>query len=746
MDLASQFDKLFRGRRNACGQYNTGDGAADARGKVKGSAVTLKDVAEESWPQRWADHLAGRQPYLGVFPMNEDGCCYWGCIDVDTKFKVSPVYLARIVAKRKMPLLVTLSKSREASHIFLFSDTPVPALRLRQVLENYRADLELPDDVEIFPKIEADSDTKFPGGWVNMPYFGASCQSIINGDQDVSPEDFLGRALAIRSLMDFDEAEDPGPEKMQAPSPEKARPRKAYENGPGEGNRRNFFNSELARYLESVPVVSEEIALNYCAMIRDTMLDPRPTEKEWHTEYRPAKISARLVAKELKRREDGRGPKAKKKSREECIIEAKAEIQENFILARDAIDRIYYYNAELGRYEFDEHLQFSLILDRILTANDFAIGKYDREKMLLGLAQRARPFWTEPPLDRINLKNGILVVATEALEPHTPDFLFANQFDFAWDATATCPETDAFLNDILPEDEVVVFYEWMGYLLIPDKSQQKALLCHGAGANGKSQMLKLMTGILGRRNYSAVPLAKLEANTFAASGLVGKLANFEFDMSDTRMAGSAFFKSLVGDDDAMNIEKKHQDAKDVELYARLVMSCNRFPRSTDNSIGFWRKWMGMTFDKRDFENNAEDRARRRDSDELVASMLKEAPGILVKSIRAYKEMRARNRFTESDRMKETMVKFKQLTDNVAVWLTDNTTLDEKRFVQQKQLHGAYSQYCTDKGFSHIDAQEFSKKVLEFSNGAVTSEMRHSGRFFVGIGMNTETGDPDHNHF
>ena len=45
-------------------------------------------------------------------------------------------------------------------------------------------------------------------------------------------------------------------------------------------------------------------------------------------------------------------------------------------------------------------------------------------------------------------------------------------------------------------------------------------------------MLQFM---LGERNYFTIPLHKLESNTFAAYGLLNKLANFEADVFDSSL-------------------------------------------------------------------------------------------------------------------------------------------------------------------------------------------------------------------
>ena len=178
--LASRFDKLFRGRRNAYGTYDLSNATIDSDGKVKGEGLTAKlhSVDDVFWLRLWTNHLSGIQPGLGVFPVAEDGTCMWGCIDVDSKaanaLRIFPESLARKVGELDFPLIVCKSKSKNAAHLYLFAKTPVRPMAVRVILEGYRAPLGLPESVEVFPKVSADTDTEFPGGWVNMPYFGAT--------------------------------------------------------------------------------------------------------------------------------------------------------------------------------------------------------------------------------------------------------------------------------------------------------------------------------------------------------------------------------------------------------------------------------------------------------------------------------------------------------------------------------------------------------------------------------------------
>jgi hypothetical protein len=182
--FASQFDIHFRGRRNAHGTYDLSHSTIDSDGKVKGKALMLKlpSADDASWLKLWSDHLYGVGPGLGVFPVAEDGTCCWGCIDVDSKtanaIGTSPQSLARKGGELGLPLIVCQSKSKNAAHLYMFAKTPVQPTAMRAILEGYRNQLGLPESVEVFPKVSPDTATEFPGGWVNMPYFGATRSTL----------------------------------------------------------------------------------------------------------------------------------------------------------------------------------------------------------------------------------------------------------------------------------------------------------------------------------------------------------------------------------------------------------------------------------------------------------------------------------------------------------------------------------------------------------------------------------------
>ena len=74
-----KFKEIFEGNNSAYGQLIL-SGATNDKGKADGKAFIKRQPVTDNL---WEDHLAGKDPALGVIPINEDNMCRWGCIDVD---------------------------------------------------------------------------------------------------------------------------------------------------------------------------------------------------------------------------------------------------------------------------------------------------------------------------------------------------------------------------------------------------------------------------------------------------------------------------------------------------------------------------------------------------------------------------------------------------------------------------------------------------------------------------------------
>jgi putative DNA primase/helicase len=127
-------------------------------------------------------HLAGTCGLL-IVPVNTDGTCRFGKIDVD-EYSIEGADLARRVKAKGLPLIVERSKSG-GWHLAWYLRDLRPAAEVRAQLEAWAAELSIKiPPSEIFPKQDRLSDDDDKGSGINLPYFrgDAATNYAINSD------------------------------------------------------------------------------------------------------------------------------------------------------------------------------------------------------------------------------------------------------------------------------------------------------------------------------------------------------------------------------------------------------------------------------------------------------------------------------------------------------------------------------------------------------------------------------------
>ena len=195
-DYAERMYRLFMGHLGGHGTYTHEEKSpGKAKSVIKKTARTVRDPPTV---ELWQEHLDGRRP-LGIVPVNGQGLCWWGVVDVD-KYDIDHVVIVQRIAKLKLPLVLCRSKSGGA-HLFLFLSEPSPAELLIARLREIAGVLGY-GDCEIFPKqtviLEDRGDL---GNWLNMPYFdaerGTRFAVTVDG-RGMSLAAFLDHALSSR--------------------------------------------------------------------------------------------------------------------------------------------------------------------------------------------------------------------------------------------------------------------------------------------------------------------------------------------------------------------------------------------------------------------------------------------------------------------------------------------------------------------------------------------------------------------
>lgn len=223
-------------------------------------------------------------------------------------------------------------------------------------------------------------------------------------------------------------------------------------------------------------------------------------------------------------------------------------------------------------------------------ANDLASDWSPARADAIGrwLYDSAPDLWERPPLDRVNVANGILDLASAALVPHTPEFLSPVQCPIAHDPEARPTLMTRFLHQVLPGDGARLVLKLSGWLLVPDTSMQVAALFVGDGANGKSVLLAAMEALVGPENVSHHSLHVLSHNRFATADLYGKLANIAADIPGVALEDTSVFKAMTGGD-RLQAERKFRPSFSFTPFARLIFSGQEVPPAPDRSYGYQRR-------------------------------------------------------------------------------------------------------------------------------------------------------------
>ncbi len=296
-------------------------------------------------------------------------------------------------------------------------------------------------------------------------------------------------------------------------------------------------------------------------------------------------------------------------------------------------------------------------------------------------------------LDLINVRNGLLDWAKGELLPHDPTVISTVQFPVMFDPQATCPVTDKFWSEVLPSDALGLMEEWFGYCLIPTTQFQMAAMFIGSGANGKSKMIDQLQALLGQENYETKALQELEDDRFAVADLFGRLLNCYADISHESLRSTAKFKTIVSGDEISG-QRKHQHPFKFRPFARLLFSANNPPRSSDNSWGFWRKWLTITFPYTIPEGKQDDKLIQK------ITTPEELSGLLNRAVVGLRRLWERGRFERPASVQATLDAYRALSDPVLEFLDECTVRAPRAEVSKRALYDAYLQWCQGTGHAH----------------------------------------------
>jgi len=381
----------------------------------------------------------------------------------------------------------------------------------------------------------------------------------------------------------------------------------------------------------------------------------------------------------------------------------------------------------------------------------------------------------------INLRNGIIDLdeplptptSPYTLLPHSPDYYFTATVDIPYDPRAT--EATHFISTLqsifknrnregYDKDSLASIIRLGGYILYPQNKVEKMFIFYGQGSNGKSIIMEHVYKLFFTKEHmSSLSLNQLSnEGDFSRYKLIKSRINFATEQKAGNIESEELKKIISGE--TITIDKKNQDHISFEPNCKILIAANRLPYFKDTTYGtdrrlhiimFPNKFMPKEEYKKEINPEKRGIYQQANSDEMKASLKKEAPAILNIFLMALQDLRRNNwYFPVSESSQEIKKEYKQESDPVGSWIRERYTISKKEtaedIVTARELLLLYSKYHEDNSLSSkslkITTRFITKKVKELFNihsfkhdgpDPITSKRTSGSAFYLKTKVNKE---------
>jgi putative DNA primase/helicase len=219
---------------------------------------------------------------------------------------------------------------------------------------------------------------------------------------------------------------------------------------------------------------------------------------------------------------------------------------------------------------------------------------------------------------------------------------------------------------------------------------------------------------LGEKNYSGIPLQKLEENDFKEMELFNKLANIGADISDAPLKSTAKLKGLSGGD-VINASVKFKNDITFQNETKLVFSANKLPKTYDLTPAFFRRWVYIVYPFRfltaseiismPLEKRKNLKTR---TDDIIKSLVTEIElsGLLNEALKGLEHLLSTGDFTSSKTGDTTMKWWINNSDSLLGFCYEHIEEDVDSMLSKDEFRKEYQKYChlnrvSSEGDSHI---------------------------------------------
>ena len=305
----------------------------------------------------------------------------------------------------------------------------------------------------------------------------------------------------------------------------------------------------------------------------------------------------------------------------------------------------------------------------------------------------------------VQFKHKIIDIKTNKKFDSDPKYFVTNPIPWELGKKEDTPTIDKIFEEWVGKEYVETLYEILAYCLVPDYPIHRLFCLIGTGLNGKSKYLEFISKFVGTNNVTTTELDTLLDSRFELGRLHKKLVCLVGETNFNEMKKTSILKKLTGGD-LIGYEYKGKDPFEDYNYAKIVISTNNLPTTTDKTLGFYRRWLIIDFHNRFNENK----------DILLDIPEEEYNNLAKKLVKVLKKLLKKRVFYNEGDVESRMKKFEDLSNPLDKFLQEMVVEDIEEDIYKYEFRKKLDDWCEENRFRKITDHFLGKKMKEMGIG------------------------------
>lgn len=324
--------------------------------------------------------------------------------------------------------------------------------------------------------------------------------------------------------------------------------------------------------------------------------------------------------------------------------------------------------------------------------------------------QIARPGFFDGAPSGIAFTNGFLRVAPggAVLEPLSREHRARAGYTFAYEPKSLPLKFLQFIHAVFRDDadqgeKVSFLQEFFGACIVGIAPvYQRCVYATGEGDNGKSRVSDIMLACMPKGTTSAIPPQDWQQE-YRRAMLVGVRLNAVGELPERDIVASEAFKAIIAGDPIIGRIIRESPVM-FRPIAGHYFAANNLPGSPDQTEGFWRRPVVVTFN-RSFKTDP-----TRDPDIANKILAEETPKIISWLIDGAVRLMASGAYTIPESHHLALAAWRKNADQVALFVDDETRPDASGSVTAAELYASYLRWAERNRHRALASNSFGRRM------------------------------------